>query len=139
MFALSMLVLIFGLIATAVDLAELYAARVRFYDAAEQAALAGASQVTVCQPATAGCGEGAQSGRAPQLEAGYQAACRAAGDAFSAVSGSTRCTAVGADTVEATVTARVAVTIPLPGMGDTFTVSANYAAVPVLGGQRPAA
>ena len=45
MFAFSMVLLIIGMIAVAVDLSQLYEARVRLQNAAEQGALAGASQV----------------------------------------------------------------------------------------------
>jgi len=138
---LSMVLLIVGLIATAMDLAELYAARVRFDDAAEQAALAGASQVAVCPPASQGCAEPAVGGAPPQLEPSYRWVCQSAGDAVSEIPQSTSCAVVAGtvNTVEATVSAPVAVPIPLPGMGGSFTVSATYTAAPVLGAQSPAA
>jgi len=105
MFAFSMLFLIVGMIVVAIDLSELYEARVRLQDAAEQAAMAGAGQVDYVS---------AESGT-PALLASFAATCSSAGDAFS----------------------RVAVAIPIPCVGGTFTVTASFTAAPVLGGQAP--
>jgi len=140
MFALSMVLLIFGLIAVALDLSELYEAHVRFYDAAEQAALAGASEVVVCPAEELSCSQAAENGQPPELDlSAYAAACRQAGDAFSGIAASTSCSVVGADTVRATVSAPISVVIPIPGMGGSFPISATYEAAPVLGAQQPAA
>ena len=149
MFGISMALLVFGLIAVALDLSELYAAHVRVYDAAEQAALTATADIEVCGQQQVECGSSAQLGRAPTVNpCAYDAAdpdcprptpCQAAGDNFSGVAGSTTCRLLGVDTVEATVTARVHVVIPVPGMGGGFPVTATYAAVPVLGAQRPVA
>jgi hypothetical protein len=165
MFALSMAFLIFGLIAVAVDLSKLYEEHVRFYDAAEQAAIAGASDVVATCPAVAAtCTNQAEEGLPPAIDpATYQAECTTVGDAMSG-GGATSCrspslcapapgggagalsclTASGApgievQEVEATVQGEVELPIPMPGMGATFQMSASYTAAPVLGAQQPAA
>ncbi len=128
MFAFSMLFLIVGMIVVAVDLSELYEARVRLQDAAEQAAMAGAGQVDYVA---------AESGT-PALRASFASTCTSAGDAFSRVAGSTTCiNPEGTDEVVATVTVQAAVAIPIPCVGGTFTVTASFTAAPVLGGQTP--
>jgi len=134
MFALAFVFLIGGLLAVAVDLSQLYEARVRLADAAEQAAIAGASQVVV------GPGSAAESGGPPQLLPDFQAVCAAAGDAMSAVRDTTTSCSTAAGTtneVEARVSARVPVMFPVPGEGGSITVTATFAAAPVLGGQGP--
>jgi Flp pilus assembly protein TadG len=129
MFAFSLVFLIVGMITVAVDLSELYEAHVRLQDAAEQAALAGASQVDYVA---------AESGSAALLPS-FASVCGSAGDDFSRVVGSTTCiNPPGGTEVEATVAMPVAVSMPIPGMGGTFTVSASYTAAPVLGAQAPA-
>ncbi|MGO8685555.1 MAG: pilus assembly protein TadG-related protein [Candidatus Dormibacteria bacterium] len=129
MFAFSMVFLIVGMITIAVDLSELYEAHVRLQDAAEQAALAGASQVDYVA---------AESGSATLLPS-FASACGSAGDDFSRVVGSTTCVSPpGTGEVEAIVSVPIAVSIPIPGMGATFTVSASFTAAPVLGAQTPA-
>ena len=128
MFAFSMLFLIVGMIVVAVDLSELYGARVRLQDAAEQAAMAGAGQVDYLS---------AESGT-PALLASFASACGSAGDAFSRVAGSTSCVnPEGTDEVVATVTVQASVAIPIPCVGGTFTVTASFTAAPVLGGKTP--
>ena len=128
MFAFSMVFLIIGMIAVAVDLSQLYEARVRLQNAAEQAAMAGASQVDYVA---------AESGDAALLPS-FASACTSAGDAFSGMVGSTTCTSpAGTDEVVATVTIRAPVAMPLPVMGGSFTVTATFTAAPVLGGQTP--
>ena len=128
MFAFSMLFLIIGMIAVAVDLSQLYEARVRLQNAAEQAAMAGASQVDYVA---------AESGYASLLPS-FASACTSAGDAFSGMAGSTTCTSpAGTDEVVATVTIQAPVAMPLPVMGGSFTVTATFTAAPVLGGQTP--
>jgi Flp pilus assembly protein TadG len=128
MFAFSMLFLIVGMIAVAVDLSQLYEARVRLQGAAEQAAMAGASQIDYVA---------AESGTAA-LAPAFASACSAAGDALSRVAGSTTCVnPAGTDEVVATVTIQAPVSIPLPGAGGTFTITATFTAAPVLGGQAP--
>jgi Flp pilus assembly protein TadG len=128
MFAFSMVFLIVGLITVAVDLSELYEAHVRLQNAAEQAALAGASQVDYVA---------AESGRAALLPS-FASACAGAGDDFSGVTGSTTCVnPSGTTEVLATVSIQAEVSMPVPGMGGTFTVSANFTAAPVLGAQTP--
>jgi hypothetical protein len=108
MFAFSMLFLILGMIAVAVDLSQLYEARVRAQDAAEQAATAGASQVNYVA---------AESGDASLLSS-FVSVCKGAGDAFSGVAGSTTCTSPeGTDEVVATVTIQASVAMPLPILG----------------------
>ena len=103
MFAFSMLFLILGMIAVAVDLSQLYEARVRLQDAAEQAATAGASQVNYVA---------AESGDASLLSS-FVSVCKGAGDAFSGVAGSTTCTSPeGTDEVVATVTIQASVAMP---------------------------
>ena len=134
MFALAFVFLIGGLLAVAVDLSQLYEARVRLADAAEQAAIAGASQVVV------GPGSAAESGGPPQLLPDFQTVCATAGDAMSAVGGATTICSTAAGTtneVEARVSARVPVTFPVPGVGGSVTVTATFTAAPVLGGQEP--
>ena len=165
MFALSMAFLIFGLIAVAVDLSKLYEEHVRFYDAAEQAAIAGASDVVAtCPPVPTTCTNQAEEGLPPAIDAAtYQAECSTVGDAVSG-GGATSCqspsvcapapgggagvlscaTASGApglevQEVEATVQGEVQLPIPMPGMVASFRVSASYSAAPVLGAQQPAA
>lgn len=129
MFAFSMVFLIVGMITIAVDLSQLYEAHVRLQDAAEQAALAGASQVDYVA---------AESGSAALLPT-FASVCSNAGDDFSRVAGSTTCVnPPGSTEVEATVSIPVAVSVPIPGLGGTFTVSASYTAAPVLGAQAPA-
>jgi Flp pilus assembly protein TadG len=128
MFAFSMLFLIVGMIAVAVDLSQLYEVRVRLQNAAEQAAMAGASQINYL-PA-----ESASSTLLPT----YASTCRSAGDDFSRVIGSTTCANPnGTAEVVATVSVRAAVTIPIPGVGGSFTVTATYTAAPVIGGLSP--
>ena len=128
MFAFSMLFVIVGMIVVAVDLSELYEARVRLQDAAEQAAMAGAGQVDYVA---------AERGT-PALLASFAATCSSAGDAFSRVAGSTTCVnPEGTDEVVATVTIQAAVAIPIPCVGGTFTLTASFTAAPVLGGQAP--
>ncbi|MGA8016989.1 MAG: pilus assembly protein TadG-related protein [Candidatus Dormiibacterota bacterium] len=166
MFALSMAFLIFGLIAVAADLSKLYQEHVRFYDAAEQAAIAGASDVVAtCPPRAATCTNQAEEGLPPVIDMStFQSVCGAVGDAVSGGGTSTLCrsqsvcapapsgyagqpsctTAAGAPGIdlqeaEATVHGVVQLPIPMPGMGASFQVSASYAAAPVLGAQQPAA
>ena len=128
MFAFSMVLLIIGMIAVAVDLSQLYEARVRLQNAAEQAALAGASQVDYVA---------AERGSASLLPS-FGAACTSAGNAFSGVAGSTACVSPeGTDEVVATVTVQAPVAMPLPVIGGSFTVTATFTAAPVLGGQTP--
>ncbi|MGD1052290.1 MAG: pilus assembly protein TadG-related protein [Candidatus Dormibacteria bacterium] len=128
MFAFSMLFLIVGMIAVAVDLSQLYEARVRLQDAAEQAAAAGASQVDYVA---------AETGVAALLPS-FASACASAGDAFSGVLGSTTCTnPEGTDEVVATVTIRASVGMPLPILGGTFTITATFTSAPVVGGAAP--
>ena len=128
MFAFSMLFLIIGMIAVAVDLSQLYEARVRLQNAAEQASTAGASQVNYVA---------AESGQASLLPS-FASACSGAGDAFSGVVGSTTCTnPEGTDEVIATVTVRAPVAMPLPILGGTFTITATFTAAPVVGGLIP--
>jgi hypothetical protein len=127
MFALSMALFLFAMFAAAVDLTELDAAHVRFADAAEQAAMAGAGQVDYAS-AKAGF---------PALSASYRSVCAATGDGDTGVSGSTSCHLSGANTVVATVSA--AVSVPVPLFGASFTLSATYSAAPVLGGLQPVA
>ncbi len=162
-FALSMAFLVLGLIAVAIDISQLYEARVRFQDAAEQAAIAGASDVVVCPPGQeTPCSQAAENGLPPTLQIGYNGVCEAVGDSFIGrpVSGSvtpTSCTQVAADAaggsgdagcksvpgatdeVEARVTASIQVSIPIPGMGTSFPVTAISCAAPVLGAQHAAA
>jgi Flp pilus assembly protein TadG len=128
MFAFSMLFLIVGMIAVAVDLSQLYQARVRLQNAAEQASTAGASQVNYVA---------AESGQASLLPS-FASACSSAGDAFSGVAESTTCTnPEGTDEVIATVTIRAPVAMPLPILGGTFTITATFTAAPVVGGLTP--
>jgi Flp pilus assembly protein TadG len=128
MFAFSMLFLLVGMIAVAVDLSQLYEARVRLQNAAEQAAMAGASQVDYLA---------AENG-SPALLSTFASACKSAGDEFSGVAGSTTCTnPAGTDEVVATLTIQAPVAIPIPGVGGTFAVAATFTAAPVLGGQAP--
>jgi len=128
MFAFSMLFLVVGMIAVAVDLSQLYEVRVRLQGAAEQAAMAGASQIDYVA---------AESGSAA-LAPSFAAACARAGDAESGVAGSTTCVNPGGtDEVVATVSIQAPVSIPLPGAGGTFTITATFTAAPVLGGQTP--
>lgn len=139
MFALSMALLIFGLIAVALDLSQLYEARVRLYDAAEQAALTGASDVLVCPAQDIVCGNGtAQAGGPPPLAPGAGSLCEATGDGLTGAAGTTSCSVAG-DAVVADVAAQVSVIIPIPGMGGSFTVRASYQAAPVMGDLRPVA
>ena len=138
MFALSMVFMIAGMISVAVDLSQLYEARVRFYDAAEQAAISAASDVVVCPQQQGQCSDTANEGAAPQLDPGAYSLCETTGDDFSGVAGSTTCIAVGADTIEARVSAPVALVIPIFTMG-SYSVTATYEAAPVLGGQAPVA
>jgi hypothetical protein len=160
-FALSMAFLVLGLIAVAIDLSQLYAARVRFQDAAEQAAIAGASDVLVCPPGQeTPCGQAAENGLPPTLLAGYDSVCEEVGDSFigrrftgglsptscfQIASGANQpgngCKAVpgAGDEVEARVTASIPVSIPIPGMGFSFPVTAISCAAPVLGAQHAAA
>lgn len=149
MFAFSMAFLVFGLIAVALDLSQLYAAHVRFFDAAEQAALTATADVEVCGQQQLRCSQPAELGRPPTVNpCAYDGAdpdcprptpCQTTGDAFTGVAGSTTCRLVGADTIRATVSGRVPVVIPIPGMGDGFRVTATYEAAPVLGAQSPIA
>jgi uncharacterized membrane protein len=164
MFALSMVLLIFGLIAVAIDLATLYEAHVRYYDAAEQAAIAGASDVlAICPENGSACTNSAELGLPPTIDpATFQSECSDVGDAVSggtttcsspwvcaappgAYSGpstcSTRSGAAGIELQEAVATVQgpVSLPIPMPGMGASITVSATYRAAPVLGAQQPAA
>jgi Flp pilus assembly protein TadG len=128
MFAFSMLFLVIGMIAVAVDLSQLYEARVRLQNAAEQASTAGASQVNYLA---------AESGQASLLPS-FASACSSAGDAFSGVAGSTTCTnPEGTDKVIATVTIQAPVAMPLPILGGTFTITATFTAAPVVGGLTP--
>ncbi len=128
MFAFSMLFLIIGMIAVAVDLSQLYEARVRLQNAAEQAATAGASQVDYVA---------AESGDASLLPA-FASACSSAGDTFSGVVGSTSCTSPeGTDEVVATVTIQASVAMPLPILGGTFTITTTFTSAPVVGGLTP--
>jgi Flp pilus assembly protein TadG len=127
MFALSMALFLFAMFAAAVDLTELYAAHVRFADAAEQAAMTGAGQVDYAS-AKAGF---------PQVAAGYQSVCTATGDAYTGVPGSTACHLTGDNVVVATVSAPVSV--PIPMFGASFTIGSTYRAAPVLGGLQPVA
>jgi Flp pilus assembly protein TadG len=128
MFAFSMVFLVVGMIMVAVDLSELYEAHVRLQDAAEQAALAGASQVDYVV---------AESGTAALLPS-FAGVCASAGDEFSGSVGSTTCAnPAGTTEVVATVSLQAAVSMPVPGLGGTFTVTATYAAAPVLGAQTP--
>jgi Flp pilus assembly protein TadG len=127
MFAISMALFLFAMFAVAVDLTELYAAHVRFADAAEQAAMAGAGQVDYAS-AKAGF---------PQVSSTYQSVCTATGDSDSGLPGSTVCQLTAGNVVVATVSAQVSVPIPLFGAG--ITVTATYRAAPVLGGLQPVA
>ncbi|MGA3183862.1 MAG: pilus assembly protein TadG-related protein [Candidatus Dormibacteria bacterium] len=128
MFAFSMLFLIVGMIAVAVDLSQLYEAHVRAQDAAEQAAAAGASQVDYVA---------AESSVASLLPS-FASVCSGAGDAFSGVVGSTTCTSPeGTDDVVASVTVRASVALPLPFLGGTFTIATTSTAAPVVGGLAP--
>ena len=113
MFAFSMLFLIIGMIAVAVDLSQLYEARVRLQNAAEQASTAGASQVNYVA---------AESGQASLLPS-FASACSGAGDAFSGVARSTTC--------------RAPVAMPLPILGGAFMITTTFTAAPVLGGLTP--
>jgi uncharacterized membrane protein len=159
-FALSMAILVLGLIAVAIDLSQLYEARVRFQDAAEQAAIAGASDVVVCPPGQETlCSQAAENGLPPTLQTGYASVCEAVGDSFighpftglsptscveiaslTEVPGN-GCKAVpgATDEVQARVTASIQVSIPIPGMGTSFPVTAISCAAPVLGAQHAAA
>jgi uncharacterized membrane protein len=160
-FALSMAFLVLGLVAVAIDLSQLYEARVRFQDAAEQAAIAGASDVVVC-PAEqeTPCSQAAENGLPPTLQVGYDSVCEEVGDTsvgrpFTGGLSPTSCVAVAAaaapagsgckaipgagDEVEARVTASIHVSIPVPGMGTSFPVTATSCAAPVLGAQHAAA
>jgi Flp pilus assembly protein TadG len=129
MFAFSMLFLIIGMIAVAVDLSQLYEAHVRVQNAAEQAAMSGASQVNYVA---------AESGVASLLPS-FSSICSSAGDAVSGVVGSTTCTSPeGTDEVVAKVTIKASVAMPLPIMGGTFTITATFTAAPVVGGLTPA-
>jgi Flp pilus assembly protein TadG len=128
MFAFSMLFLILGMIAVAVDLSQLYEVRVRLQDAAEQAATAGASQVNYVA---------AESGDASLLPS-FASVCKSAGDAFSGVAGSTTCTSPeGTDEVVATVTIQASVAMPLPILGEAFTITTTSTSAPVVGGLTP--
>jgi Flp pilus assembly protein TadG len=128
MFAFSMLFLIVGMIAVAVDLSQLYETRVRLQNAAEQASTAGANQVNYVA---------AERGQASLLPS-FASACSGAGDAFSGVVGSTTCTnPEGTDEVIATVTTQAAVAMPLPLLGGTFTITTTFTAAPVVGGLTP--
>ena len=128
MFAFSMLFLIIGMVAVAVDLSQLYEARVRLQNAAEQASAAGASQVNYVA---------AESGQASLLPS-FASAFRSAGDASSGMAGSTTCTnPEGTDEVIATVTIQAPVAMPLPILGGTFTITATFTAAPVVGGLIP--
>ena len=128
MFAFSMVFLIIGMITVVVDLSQLYEAHVRLQDAAEQAALAGASQVDYVA---------AESGSAALLPS-FASACGSAGDEFSGVTGSTTCASpTGTTEVVATVSIQAKVSIPIPGIGGSFTVTATFTAAPVLGARAP--
>jgi len=128
MFAFSMVFLVVGMITVAVDLSQLYEAHVRLQDAAEQAAIAGASQVDYVA---------AESGSATLLPS-FASACSSAGDDFSGAAGSTTCAnPAGTTEVVATVSIKAGVSIPIPGVGGSFTVSATFTAAPVLGAQAP--
>ena len=109
MFAISMALFLFAMFAVAVDLTELYAAHVRFADAAEQAAMAGAGQVDYAS-AKAGF---------PQVSSTYQSVCTATGDSDSGLPGSTVYQLTAGNVVVATVSAQVSVPIPLFGAGIT--------------------
>jgi Flp pilus assembly protein TadG len=127
MFALSMALFLFAMFSAAVDLTELYAAHVRFADAAEQAAMAGVGQVDY---------ESAKAGF-PQVSVTFRSVCTSTGDGTSGVPGSTSCHLTGANVVVATVSASVSVSIPM--FGASFTIGATYSAAPVLGGLQPVA
>lgn len=135
MFALSMLLLIFGLIVVAVDLSDLYHVRVRLDNVAVQAAVAGASQVVI-SPSSG------ENGSPPQLGPNFSSTCTATASSMSGGVGAvtTHCTIVTgtADEVMVTVTAQVPMPIPIPFLGGSIRVSASSKAAPVLGGQAPA-
>lgn len=124
MFALATGLFLLGLFAVVVDLSQLFSARVKALQAAQAAALAGASDVDT----------GSIRSELPRLAPTYAMLCSATGDRVLGQPGATVCRGVpgaGAGTVRATVSLPVTVDIPL--FGRTFRVGAQYSAAPAEG------
>jgi len=116
------------MVAVAVDLSQLYEARVRLQNAAEQASAAGASQGQLRRRRE-------RAGLPPPL---LRVCLQKRGRRFQWNGGSTTCTnPEGTDEVIATVTIQAPVAMPLPILGGTFTITATFTAAPVVGGLIP--